>query len=126
MELTTNQAVLDWCEQNGWKEPQFISNQWWAIAPNSFVPVPIPAEEIASIFDVDLAVRERARKAITLLEASPEEYQEARNRWNQFLEAETEKQQQQLRTAKQQSKLRSRNKSQFLQGVEKLLKQRRR
>ena len=86
MKLTTNKFVLNWCQRNGWKEPQLVEGSWWAIKPDSFVPVPIPAPEISSTLEVDPKRTERAQEAIRSLELTPKEEQEARDKWEKYRE----------------------------------------
>jgi hypothetical protein len=37
--------ILDWCNQNNWERPQKENGTWYAIAPNTCTPQPVPASE---------------------------------------------------------------------------------
>ena len=41
-----DQQILDWCAQNGWDYPQKENGVWYAIAPNAYIPKPVPLAEI--------------------------------------------------------------------------------
>lgn len=33
--------IVCYCQENGWTEPQFVNNQWWAFPPNAVMPLRI-------------------------------------------------------------------------------------
>jgi hypothetical protein len=40
-----DKLILDWCLKHGWEDPRKINGDWWAIAPNSFIPEPVPVAQ---------------------------------------------------------------------------------
>jgi len=41
-----DQQILNWCTQNGWDYPQKENGVWYAIAPNAYIPKPVPLAEV--------------------------------------------------------------------------------
>src|SRR5919202_2698075 len=57
---SAEQLAFSWCEQHGWEQPQFVNGKCWAIAPNCFVPEPIPSSSPALTININLAEVEAA------------------------------------------------------------------
>ena len=74
MELSIfDQQVLEWCAQNGWEYPQKENGMWYAIAPNTYLPQPVPAEssrQATLTFCIDISTAEAGfRQASNALNA---------------------------------------------------------
>jgi hypothetical protein len=70
---TFDRHILDWCNQNGWDYPQKKNGMWYAIAPNTYLPQPIPAEssrQATLTFGIDISTAEAGfRQASNALNA---------------------------------------------------------
>ena len=36
------QQVIDFCDENGYTEPQWVDRKWWAFPPHGVMPVELP------------------------------------------------------------------------------------
>lgn len=60
--------ILKWCKDNHWSNPCFINGEWWAIAPNKFIPEPVCKSEEWQRYSESLSRVEAAQIEKTFFE----------------------------------------------------------